>query len=183
MSLPRAVETDSQRLFFALPLPDAAGTALQSACHQTALPPTARPSPPENYHLTLVFLGQVSPRQLPCIKRAAERIQAPAFQLQLDHLGHWPHPQVLWAAPSAPPAALERLVTDLQQQLAACGFAAEPRRYRPHVTLARRLRSLDSAPGLNNISWQAQQFHLYRSTPTTDGVRYQPIHSWPLQAD
>jgi len=171
-----------QRLFFGLALPEATRSALQAASEQASLPPTARASLPQNYHMTLVFLGQVSAGQLPCVERAAARIHLPGFQLQLDQLGHWPRPQVLWAAPSAPPGALQQLVTALQQQLLVCGFKPEQRPYRPHVTLARRLRHFDGPSVLKTVAWQARQFHLYRSNPAPDGVRYHPIRSWSLAA-
>ena len=172
-----------ERLFFGLALPGAARDSLQATCKQLVLPSTARPSLPQNYHLTLVFLGQVSARQLPCVKHAAGHVRSQELQLRLDNLGHWPRPQVLWAAPSAPPEALQHLVDALQQQLHLCGFKPEQRRYRPHVTLARRLRSFNGPTELEAITWHARQFHLYRSSPTPDGVRYHPIHTWPLSAN
>jgi len=182
MSPPGIPDPDSRRLFFGLPLTDVASADLQAAYQRIPLPATVRPSRRENYHLTLVFLGQVNTGQLACVKRAADRIIAPSLQLQLDHLGHWPTPQVLWAAPSMPPAALQQLVTDLQQQLTRCGFTPEKRRYQAHVTLARRLRAFDGSYHLDTINWQARQFHLYESLSTPDGIRYQPIASWPLSA-
>ena len=175
-----AASDAGERLFFGLPLTDAARTALQAATKQAALPPTARLSLPQNYHMTLVFLGQTGTRQLACIRHAADAVQVPEFTLQLDHLGHWPRPQVLWAAPSAPPDALGQLVTGLQQRLCACGFEPEQRDYRPHVTLARRLRGFDGPCKLDPVTWRVRQFHLYRSAPAANGIRYQPIGSWPL---
>ena len=183
MSMPGRPETGSRRLFFGLPLPDTASTALQAAYQQLPLPATVRPSRRDNYHLTLVFLGQVSARQLSCVQRAAERITAPRFQLRLDRLDHWPKPQALFAAPSDPPDALQQLVTGLQQQLSSCGYAPEQRRYQPHVTLARRLPAFDGPGELEPIKLPARQFHLYESLSTSDGVRYQPIRSWHLTGD
>ena len=175
-----ANDPNAQRLFFGLPLPHAACVALQSVGQSLSLPDTARPSLPQNYHVTLVFLGSVSERQLACAQRAADPVQVRSFPLQIDHIGHWPRPQVLWAAPSAPPDGLLQLVATLQRNTMLCGFEPEQREYRPHVTLARRVRGFDGPRKMPGIAWQAQQFHLYRSRPTADGVRYHPIAAWPL---
>lgn len=169
-----------QRLFFGLPLPDTARAALQEVAEQRPLPPPTRCSLPQNYHLTLVFLGQVDAQRIPCVRAAADRIQIPGFELQLDRLGHWPRPQALWAAPSAAPDGLRQLLRELQKQLQHCGFEPESREYSPHVTLARRLPHFDGPTEMAAIHWHVREFHLYHSQHSANGIHYSPVGTWHL---
>jgi 2'-5' RNA ligase len=76
---------------------------------------------------------------LPCIETAAGDVVLAPFVLTLDTLCDWRKQQLWLARPDATPAALLDLVSQLQQHLLACGLQPEPRRYRPHVTLARKM--------------------------------------------
>lgn len=172
----------NMRLFFGLSVPAEHQPTLQQARAHCELPSNARPVPTANYHLTLVFLGQIAAQRLPCIKRAAAGIATPAFRLQLDHLGHWPQPRALWAAPPETPAALSALVSSLQRRLQSCGIPPEQRPYRPHLTLARKVDQWQETAELATIAWRVEQFHLYQSLSSSAGVRYPILASWPLTA-
>ena len=172
----------ARRLFFGIAVPTKPRRALQAASHALSLPIAARPVQTVNFHLTLAFLGLVAEHRLPCIVRAAQRIDGRGFELRLDHLGHWPRPRVLWAAPLQPPEELRALVHALQQQLRHCGFSPEQRPYQPHLTLARKVGRYTGDTQLDEVSWWVEQFHLYHSTPTANGVRYRVLASWPLSS-
>ena len=170
----------NRRLFFGLAVPTTVQPALLTARAACRLPGTWRPVATANWHLTLAFLGPVPERRLACIERAAAAIEGHGFDLCLDHLGHWPRPQVLWAAPSQTPAALAQLVDTLQTALRPCGYPREQRPYAPHLTLARKLRRVDALPELPAQCWRVTQFHLYQSLSGPSGVSYPVIGRWPL---
>jgi 2'-5' RNA ligase len=140
----------------------------------------ARPTHPDDLHLTLVFVGDVDPDLLPCIEAAGDDVAVAAFELALHRVETWPRQRLLAAAPDDPPPALFNLVSQLQQNLLPCGIQPEPRRYRPHVTLARKAARTDPAPVA--IPWPVQDFVLARSGVAGGGSSggYQVLRSWRL---
>jgi len=176
----KSAQSDRQRLFFGLSVPDPQRRALRSVRDACTRHTGAHPVAAENFHLTLVFLGSTNAEQRHCIQRAATGITTPGFHIDIDHIGYWSRPQVLWAAPSVIPASLSKLVQGLQQHLVGCGFTPEQRRYRPHLTLARRVHAYTDDVSMEPLDWSVTHFHLYRSISTASGIRYRVIASWPL---
>jgi RNA 2',3'-cyclic 3'-phosphodiesterase len=165
------------RLFFAL-WPDAAVRAALLAARDGAVQ-EARPTHPDDLHLTLVFIGDVDPDRLSCIEAAADDVVVAGFELVLAQLETWPRQRVLVAAPGEPPPALFSLVAQLQQHLLPCGIVPEPRRYRPHVTLARTAPTVPRRA--LSIRWSAREFVLVRSgIAGRNGGGYRVLRAWPL---
>lgn len=97
----------------------------------------------ENFHVTLLFIGDVDDTDLHAICRAAKAVAArePAFDLRVSGVGAFPNarrPKVLWGAVSAGAENLQRLYTGIEDQLLnlRC-YRAEERGYTPHLTLGR----------------------------------------------
>lgn len=168
----------SIRLFFALWPTEGIRSALVKA--RAGSIEGARATHPQDLHLTLVFVGDVDPDRLPCIEAAGDDVALAAFALTLRRLGTWPRQRLLAAAPDDPPPALFNLVSQLQQNLLPCGIQPEPRRYRPHVTLARKAARNDPAPVA--IPWPVQDFVLARSgvAGRGNGGGYQLLRRWRL---
>ena len=168
-----------QRLFFALWPPDDVRQAL-AARRTVPTPSRARPVPAGNLPLTLVFVGGVTARTRVGMEAAAGTVQGAAFELVLDCLGTWPGPGILWLAPAHPPPALLRLAADLEQALQPCGHVPESRAYRPHVTLARKLRDPMPEVAVPPLRWPVTDFVLVESRSTPAGPRYQTLRRWSL---
>ncbi|MBK1630751.1 RNA 2',3'-cyclic phosphodiesterase [Thiohalocapsa halophila] len=168
----------SIRLFFALWPQEHIRSALVQA--RAGGVDGARPTHPQDLHMTLVFIGDVDPDLLPCIETAGDDVALAAFELTLERVETWPRQRLLAAAPHDPPPALFNLVSQLQQNLLPCGIQPEPRRYRPHVTLARKAARKDPAPVA--IPWPVQDFVLARSGAAGpgNGGGYQVLRSWQL---
>lgn len=168
----------SIRLFFAL-WPDARIRAALVDARDGGIQ-GARPTHPDDLHLTLVFVGDVPPETLPCIEAAGDDVALSAFHLALHRVETWPRQRLLVAASAEPPPPLFNLVSQLQQNLLPCGIAPEPRRYRPHVTLARKAARND--PATVAIQWPIQDFVLARSgvPGRSNGGGYQVLRSWRL---
>ncbi len=170
---------DSQRLFFAL-WPDAtvrqriavAGTRATAAAG-------GRPVPPENYHLTLAFLGSVPAEHLPALLRVARAIRMQPFSLALDHTGYWPRPRVAWLRPAVCPAALQQLVDDLWGGLAPLGFAPDSRTFKPHVSLVRKAPGGLGSRLAQPIVWAVDDFVLVRSETLPAGPVYSLLERFP----
>ncbi len=170
---------EPRRLFIAL-WPDA---GLQGKLHalggELLVGSRGRPIPQENLHLTLAFLGVVSPAQQACLERAASTIQAPAFTLTLDQAGFWPRKGILWAGGTAPEGLLA-LVRELNQRLIACDFEPETRPFQVHLTLARdvRLRQHFQEQAVGPWEWRVSQFALVASQTLPTGARYEILKTW-----
>ena len=100
--------------------------------------PGARWQRRDQMHLTLRFIGEVDEARGHDIDDALATVRAPAFTLELAGVGDFggKDPRALWAGVRANDALihLEKKVESALQRL---GLEAEPRKFTPHVTLAR----------------------------------------------
>jgi 2'-5' RNA ligase len=168
------------RLFFAL-RPDAGVrdqlAQLQDAFRQRG----ARLHEADNLHLTLAFLGMVDEGRCEQVCRVASSLEGQGFTLEIDTIGYWRRPRILWCAPSRVPQALNLLVEQLWSGLVDCGFEAEQRPYRPHVTLLRKAVAVDRQKLAVPITWTAAHFELMwsRSVALTPMKLYAPTRTPP----
>jgi 2'-5' RNA ligase len=112
---------------------------------------------------------------------AADGIGATPFTIEFDLLDHWRRPQVYCLSASVTPAPLAQLVSELRAALMGAGFAPESREYRPHVTLARKVRGAPVASLPEPVVWSADRFALVRSLSDPAGSRYEPLQWWNLR--
>jgi RNA 2',3'-cyclic 3'-phosphodiesterase len=187
------------RAFLASELP----ASLQDAIHTTTADlrktlgdDMIRWVPACNIHLTLKFLGDVSPAALDLIKQmlATEASQHEAFDLQIEGLGSYPssrRPRVLWVGLNAP-AALASLQHAIEGGTARLGYESEERGFAPHLTIG-RVRQNISAAGLQKIrntlegtsvgrigAARVDAIHLFRSDLQPNGSVYTKLFSAPL---
>jgi 2'-5' RNA ligase len=146
----------------------------------------------ENLHVTLKFLGELSPDRLGAVRAAvgaAARATAP-FAVAAAGLGAFPTPErarVAWVGLEGP--ALGRLAGRVDEALAGAGFPREERAFVPHVTIG-RVRSprgwsrvlaamrphWGAAFGVSRIT----EVLLYRSDLGPAGARYVPLERLAL---
>ncbi|NCB51397.1 MAG: RNA 2',3'-cyclic phosphodiesterase [Clostridia bacterium] len=91
---------------------------------------------PENLHLTLAFIGETN--DIRGAREALDGIVCPAFELTVGGSGRFG--DLLWAGISEN-QALATLAEDIQNALRDRGFDIERRPFKPHITLARQVRS------------------------------------------
>ena len=168
------------RLFFAV-VPDSnIRERMASAATAVKLEPQARLVPRANYHMTLAFVGEVAMPQLPILLKIGEAQRATALTLTFDAYEYWPKPEVIVAAARTVPAELERWWQQLHRDLAVHGWALDPKRLRPHVTLARKVTQPPVLQAMSAFDWRVRDFCLMRSD--TSGVRsaYTVVDTWSL---
>lgn len=125
------------RLFIALDLPEDVVAALDRLCEGL---PGARWSDPEQFHLTLRFVGEVGQGLFYEIGEALASVRHPPFELALKGLGQFPPrgaPHTLWAGVDDPSGALPTLRRRIERALEEVGAEPERRKFTPHVTLGR----------------------------------------------
>ncbi|HCN03789.1 RNA 2',3'-cyclic phosphodiesterase [Pantoea ananatis] len=171
----------SQRLFFAITPPEALQQQLVHWRAHTFSEDAGRPIAAANLHLTLAFLGDVSPETSTQLQTLASCIRQPAFDVALDDAGHWPRPGVVWLGCQRPPRGLLQLASLLRAQAArhGCGQPAQP--FHPHVTLLRAATQPVALPP-RGFHWQfsASEFSLFASEYVQGRTRYRTLASWPL---
>src|SRR6516225_9903940 len=93
---------------------------------------------PGNFHLTLRFIGEIGEDVAADIDDALSRLRARRFTLQIAGTGVFggEKPRSLWAAVERTPE-LTGLRDKGEQSLIRVGLPPEPRKFSPHVTLAR----------------------------------------------
>jgi len=142
-----------------------------------------------NFHLTLRFIGEVGRDVAADIDEALGRLRARRFTLQLAGTGVFggDRPRALWVGVEREPE-LVSLHGKIEQALIRIGLDPEPRKFVPHVTLARlRDPALDELGDflVANARFRAaplpvEHFSLIASFPTKAGSIYEDQADYPL---
>jgi 2'-5' RNA ligase len=136
---------------------------------------------PENYHLTLRFIGDVDGATARDFTNALGAIDVPPFELRLSGLGSFGgnKPRAIFAD-LAPSEALETLQRAHERAAREAGLPPESRNFKPHVTLA-RLRGaradavaayLERQGGVGAEPFTVNRFVLYSSRNSVGGGPY-----------
>lgn len=175
-------EPRTQRIFFAL-WPDKEATdRLSALAQELAAASGGRPPGPTSLHLTLAFVGAVSPERIKVLEAIGHEVHAEAFDMSLDCLGYWPRSRVLWAGCRESPPPLRRLGECLAAALAAAGFSLDRAGSGlvPHVTLARHARRTALPPLASAVRWRVSGFDLVESRLHPSLAGYKSLASFPL---
>lgn len=174
------------RLFTALEIPRDA--ALSLSLLRGGLP-GARWLDVENYHLTLRFIGDVDAPTADEVVNALDRIDRPSFALTLAGLGWFgsKKPHSIWAGVS-PSAELKGLQAEIERICQRLGLAPDPRRFSPHITLARlrnaRVSDVVSYLGgrgdFRTSSFDVGRFVVMSSRDSVGGGPYIVEEAYPL---
>ena len=176
------------RAFAALALPEAARFDLMLLQQGLPLP---RPVPAANFHVTLVFLGELPASVLADVDLAFAAIRAPAFAVTLAGVGLFGggRPRAVYAGLAAAPA-LAHLQAKVETAARSAAVEVPARRYLPHVTLARlpdrfddreRLeRTVAQRSGYAGPGFAVEAFHFYRSYLGRGGSVYEELAAYPL---
>ena len=150
---------------------------------------------PENVHLTLRFLGNITTWQISEITLRLAEIagKSSKFEISLTHLGVFPnlnHPKVLWVGLENSENYLEILQKKVAEQIQTIGFEPETKNFRPHLTFAR----MKSPRGKESLKQKLQSFpkifakaigvysiKLYKSHFTPRGYTYTVLETFAFK--
>lgn len=169
----------TRRLFFALWPSDALRAQLAASCREIVEHGHGRRIPPQNFHITLAFLGSVAAAQVPAVIDSAAEIDGAPLQLSIERLEVWRSAGILCLT-TAPAPSLTDLVGRLRIKLLARQVEPDQQEFRPHVTLARDWRDSTVEGSVGPFGWRADDFVLIESAATREGSSYRIVGRWPL---
>lgn len=149
-----------------------------------------RPVLAPDLHLTLCFIGEVPVAALTRLPDAVAGIKAIRLRLQLTMLDCWLRSRVLCLLPQGGPEldAVADLAADLASATRAADLTVDPKPFRAHVTLARKLALREASARTwpqalpVPLPFTADGFVLMQGTGMAAGPRYETVHTWPAEA-
>jgi RNA 2',3'-cyclic 3'-phosphodiesterase len=145
---------------------------------------------PENWHLTWAFLGAIPEPEVALIQARLHQAlkNTRAGVLSLTQTAFWPtlrHPrQLVWEGDPSVPSIL----AIYKQVYAVLPTFLPEKTFRPHITLARfktadprRFSQIPSTLWPKSQGWGVEAVHLYQSTLSPQGPRYDSLSHWILQ--
>ena len=184
------------RLFVSIDLPDDFADEVRAVQEQFADASGLNLTDPEQVHVTLKFLGDVTTGQVPRVKNALRRVTADAdvepFEASYEGLGVFPdisYISVVWLGVEEGTEEMTRLHEDIERETTRLGFDAEDHDFTPHVTIARMehaggkelvqdtVEELDPTVGTAEVS----EIRLTESVMTDDGPEYSTVESFSLE--
>ena len=175
------------RLFTGLSLPDDIVTVLSSVRGGLA---GARWITPENFHITLRFIGDIDESTARDVFLILSRIERAALSITIDGITVFggDRPRAL-VAKIIPTSALIELQAEQERLMRRLGLPAETRKFTPHVTLA-RLR--DTSPfelanflgmisHVPRLTYEADSFEVFSSRASVGGGPYVVEASYPFR--
>jgi 2'-5' RNA ligase len=194
--------TEKLRLFVAIPMPEAVRNEMirvQQELRRLAPHDAVRWAKPEQFHLTLRFLGDVPVESVAALKESVHAVCSgeSAFRLCAQGIGFFPNarsPRVIWVGINDG----GRHLADLQKKIenAVRRFTEEPggENFAGHVTLGRFKHFKRQEIGKFTVSaqamkdqefgeWTAQEIEIIRSELSPEGARYTSLAVFQLGAE
>ncbi len=189
---------NSLRLFVAVYPPPQAVAKLLALANSISALPAGKPTPLEQVHRTLVFLGEVNPCRLDDTVQSVQRSCAGLgpFSLGVESLSFLPTkgPRRLLAAFTSSPPQLLELQRRLSQRLARNPRARDEERFNPHLTLRRFhpavgieacpplpvIRGDNAGQPCGDFVFEVREISLVRSVISYDGAEHRTLERCSL---
>ncbi len=188
------------RLFVAIAVPEEVKASIlktQESLRKLLPEPAARWTRPEQFHLTLRFLGNVEASQVKALEQALRGACAGfnALRLRAARIGFFPSarsPRVVWVGVADDQERLSGLWSVVQSATSAFTTAEPEEKFAGHITLARiklipprEARELaaqaDQLAATVFGEWTATEVEIIWSQLSSQGARYNTVAAVPLQ--
>jgi 2'-5' RNA ligase len=187
------------RLFIAIPVPLDVRQEIgrgQGQLQRHSPPGAIRWTRPDQFHITLKYLGDVPSSQVAALEQSVSTVCAgcPALMLTAHGVGFFPSaqkPRVIWAGADDPREQLAVIHRQMDEAMRAFAPMEKSGRFTGHITLGRFKpgrpgaieKLLERATLLRERrfgQWQAGTVELVRSELTSAGARHTPLREYPL---
>jgi len=181
------------RIFIALVLPDRIKKILaqtQAKLREGLTRGAVKWVEPENFHQTMIFLGQVDDDRVEVVEHILAQLKLKAINLSLKKVGFFPdqnRPRVIWVGLKGELGKLSSCFHQLRLALRRANFDFDTR-FSPHITLGRvrfgrgkvvfdqrTLEKVNQILKTNDSSFVADRVVLFESKLTPKGPIYTPI--------
>ncbi|MEX1126074.1 MAG: RNA 2',3'-cyclic phosphodiesterase [Acidimicrobiia bacterium] len=175
-------------MFVAVPLPAEVRLALDEKLGRHMVP--GKVAPPENWHLTLRFFGNVDEVTYQRIVAELDTVDlGQRFRVGLGGLGAFPNPKratVLWVGVTHGGDELSELALTTEEAAQTAGLPPEERPFHPHLSLSRirpqvDVSSLIEAFGDTGFGWRCETMVVYQSHLESGAARYEPLEVFNLR--
>ena len=143
-----------------------------------------RLTPPEDMHMTLLFIGEDKEDKIKQVAEQLAGIQGSPFRLMIEGIqtfGNPETPRVIYAALKKS-AELEKLQRAIAELLEPLQLGTDQKRFVPHITLANKWAGgepVDLHLSVSQLEFEVAEFSLFRIAPK-EKTRYQKIANYPL---
>ena len=155
---------------------------------------------PDQFHMTLKFLGDVPQTEIHHVIRALKNacMRSEPFDLVFEDVGAFPNaecPRTLWVGVSEGIEESSDLAEAIDEELAGIGYPRESRRFTPHLTVGRVKKSVpgDCSTGLDAFLLPAKgplffgvssvtSVTLFSSELSRGGPKYEPLAEIDLKS-
>ncbi len=174
------------RCFIALPLASELRDVMTEAWAKAEKPLKIRRIAEGQWHVTLAFLGDVTPNHVGDLIRVCNRQGKCPGTITFNEFRSFPHdrPRMIVASGEPEPINMWKMFVDqLRDQCAIFSPAMDRKPWRAHVTLARSAPDTCLLPWSSPIgpwTWQPGGFILYESRLEATGSKYRVIHEFPF---
>lgn len=182
-----------KRLFLAIKLPEELRKKLKAYNRENLDPRIFQVVSDENFHLTILFLGNTAEDRIPLIKKVVSSVvsQISMKNISLKEIDYGPqshNPHLVWLRGDYNPD-LEGLKKQIVKQLIKAGFHLQVRkdRFIPHITLA-RIREYSPLPLPKreqikqklSFTFFPSLLWLIESQLTPPGAKYFDLYKFPI---
>jgi RNA 2',3'-cyclic 3'-phosphodiesterase len=136
--------------------------------------------PPEKYHMTWLFLGEVPESKVQAVREVGKAQRIACFTLRFDRWEYWAAAGAVVASASDLPEPLVTLRAGLAAGLTQRDVVFDNKPLRPHITVARKLTQAPVSLDLSKFSCTLRAFSLVSSVTHPSGAVYTVVDTWPL---
>jgi RNA 2',3'-cyclic 3'-phosphodiesterase len=142
---------------------------------------------PENIHITLKFLGEVSDEKIIQVSEVLRRIAFKPFTLRFQGVGVFPNlsrPNVVWVGVTGEVIKILGIYSELEINLKRLGFEPEQKPFQPHATMCRvksgknKAKLAEAVTSMKNKIFgelKVEHIKLKKSTLTNSGPIYSTL--------
>lgn len=180
--------SSSRTLFIGIPVVEAECPKFfawsKNLVHETELAGLqVRWSKPENYHITISFLGDSADHPIDQITNELQKLKLSPFWVQIQQLGFFlngKHSNIMWAGVES--KDIESFYQTVQKTITPLGYPKSLKPFRPHITLG-RLKKFDHELKEGTIATTLDQFKvnrfcLFESIFTSSSVEYKILETF-----
>ncbi len=169
------------RLFIGIPIGRAARAALARAAAEMRGIADGRYVAQDMYHVTLAFLGELDGGRMDAVRAAMDEAAGCARPVPLTLAGTGSfgkaHSAILYAGVQGADG-LYPVADELRAALAARGLPFDPKPFKAHITLARRVNATETllSSRIEPVAFCADGLTLFHSCRVNGALRYLPIY-------